>query len=170
MGYFFTVQFGFWLRRDRLWTRNLETIVQVCSVILFGWGLLPVEAGLLFIILYVLFIYLFCFISHFFDFYTERVSVEKCSHIYFSFWESIYLFTYLFIRGRRGEVHFWYSCMLMACNWINNEILCAFTGLFSMGECISSKSNGQPLFLLEMNFTMDFRYFSSSFYHAFMLQ
>ena len=38
--------------------------------------------------------------------------------------------------GRRGRVHFWYSCMLMACNFINNEILYAFTGLLSVGECI----------------------------------
>ena len=44
------------------------------------------EAGLLFI----------TFFIFFFGFYTERVSVEKCFHIYFSFSESIYLFTYLF--------------------------------------------------------------------------
>ena len=72
--------------------------------------------------------------------------------------------------GHRGGVQFWKSCMLMACNFINNGIFCAFTGLLSVGECISSKSNGQPLFLLEMNFIMDIRYFSSSFYHAVMLQ
>ena len=60
--------------------------------------------------------------------------------------------------------------MLMACNFINNEILCAFTGVVCEGECISGKNNGSPLFLLEMNFTMDIRYFSSCFHHAFMLQ
>ena len=32
----------------------------------------------------------------------------------------------------------------MACNFINNEMLCAFTGLPSVGECISSKNNGYP--------------------------
>ena len=44
--------------------------------------------------------------------------------------------------GRRRGVRFWYSCMLMTCNFINNEILCAFTVLLSVGECISSKNNG----------------------------
>ena len=72
--------------------------------------------------------------------------------------------------GRRGRVQFWQSCMLMACSFTNNEILCALTGLLSVGECISSKGNGQPLLLLEMNFTMDIRYFTSSFHQVFMLQ
>ena len=52
---------------------------------------------LLFFMFY-LFTYLYCFLFSFlfFGFYMERVSVESCFHIYFSFCESIYLFTYLF--------------------------------------------------------------------------
>ena len=64
------------------------------------------EAGLLFIYLfiyllfYVLFIYLYCFLFLiYFGFYMERVFVERCFHIYFSFRESIHLFTYLFGRA-----------------------------------------------------------------------
>ena len=57
------------------------------------------EAGLLSIIFYVLLIHLFILFFlffHFFGFYAERVSIESCSHMYFSFHESIYLLTYLF--------------------------------------------------------------------------
>ena len=155
--YIYYICLIFWLGRDVLWTRNLEISFKVCSEILFCWGLHCVKAGLLFIIFYILFIYfyvlfiylfiyLYCFISYFFGFYTERVAVERCFHIYFSRFNYIliYLFIYLLIWGCHGGVHFWYSCMLMACNFINNEMLCAFTGLPSVGECISSKNNGYP--------------------------
>ena len=134
MDYLFPVQFGFLLGRDRLWTRNLETIFQVHLEILFNQDLHRVEAGSLFIIFYVLFIYIFIlfyflffylfvlffifihlffliFFSFilllllFFCFYMEQVSVERCFHIYCSFCESIYLFTYLF-GGAVGEFIF----------------------------------------------------------------
>ena len=83
--------------------------------ILFDWGLHRVEAGLLFIILYVLFIYIFilvAFLFYFFGFYAERLSFERCFHIYFSFCESIFLFTYLF-GGAVGEFIFG----AVACWW-----------------------------------------------------
>ena len=89
---------------------------------------------------------------------------------YISFFVT-YVFLLLMVSwGRRGGIQLWQSCMLMACNFINNEIFCAFTELLSMGERTSSKGNSQPLFLLEMNFSMDIRYFTSSFHHEFMLQ
>ena len=57
----------------------------------------------------------------------------------------------------------------MTCNSTNNENLCAFMGLLSVGECIS-KGNCKPLFLLEINCTVDIRYSTNSFHHEFMLQ
>ena len=157
MGYLFTVQFGFWSGRYRLQTRNLETILRSVR----KW--LP-SCVSRFIFFYVLFIYIFLFIflaSIRTQFLLRGVSI----HILVFVNLVCDFFFYLFIIvswGRRGGVQFWCSCMLMACNFINNEIFCTFTG-FSVGECISSKNNGQPLFLLEVNFTMDIRYFSSSF-------
>ena len=172
MGYLFTVQFGFWLGRDRLWIRNLETIFR--SV----WKYFSVGACIVCKQVYnfLCLIYLFIYLFYFFVFYTERLRGVSIHILVFVnlFCEFFFFYSYyLFIMvswGRRGEVQFWYSFMLMACNFINNEISCAFTGLLSVGECICSKNNGQPLFLLEVNFAMDIRYFSSSFYHAFMLQ
>ena len=61
--YIYYICLIFWLGRDGLWIRNLEISFKVSSEILFCWGLHCVKAGLLFIIFYVLFIYLFvCFI------------------------------------------------------------------------------------------------------------
>ena len=150
---------------------------------LFGWGLHRVEAGLLIIIFYVLFIYLFlCFIYLFiFMFYlfiylfiyflasTRSEFPLRGVSIYVLVFVNLFIYLLIYL-GAPWRVHFWYSCMLMACNFINNEILQAFTGLLSVGECIPSKNNGSRLFLLEMNFTMDIKYISSSFHHAFMLQ
>ena len=140
--------------------------------ILFDWGLHRVEAGLLFIILYVLFIYIFilvAFLFYFFGFYTERLSFERCFHIYFSFCESIFLFTYLF-GGAVGEFIFG----AVACWWhtvvSTMKYSAPLQGCFLWESVFPVKNNGWPLFLLEMNFNMDIRYFSSSFYHAFMLQ
>ena len=125
--YIYYICLIFWLGRDGLWTRNLEISFKVCSEILFCWGLHCVKAGLLFIIFYVLFIYLFlcfiylfiylyCFISYFFGFYTDRVAVERCFHIYFSFRESIYSFTYLFggavVEFIFGTVACWWHVIL----------------------------------------------------------
>ena len=153
MGYHVAVQFGFWLGRDRFWTRNLDTIFQVCSEIFFGRGLYRVEACLI-----------SCLASIWCEFLSRGVSKYILVFV-------AYLFLFLMVSwGRRWGVQFWQSCMLMACNFINNEIFWAFTGLLSVRECISSKDNGQPLFFFEMSFTMDIRYFTSSFHHAFMQQ
>ena len=153
MGYLVTVQFGFWLGRDCVWTRNLDTIVQVCSEILFGRGLYRVEACLI-----------GCLASIWCEFLLRGVSEYVLVFV-------TYLFLLLVVSWvRRWGVQFWQRCMLMACNFINNEIFCAFKGLLSVGKCISIKGNGQPLFFLEMNFTMNIRYFTSSFHHAFMQQ
>ena len=174
MGYLFTVQFGFCFGRDRLWTRNLETIFRsVWKYFLIGTCIVWRQVYYLLFFMFYLVIYLYCFVFFLLFFFLLLYGVsfcQRCFHVYFSFCESIYLSTYLFGWGRRGGVYFWYSCMLMACNYINNEILCAFIGLLSVGECIFSKKYGQPLFLLEMNFTTDITYFSNSFHHAFMLQ
>ena len=153
MVYPFTVQSGFWFGRDRFWTRNLDTIFQVCSEILFGRGLYRVEAYLI-----------SCLSSIWCKFLLRGVSEYVLVFVTFL------LLLIMVSWGRRGRVQFWQSCMLMACSFTNNEILCALTGLLSVGECISSKGNGQPLLLLEMNFTMDIRYFTSSFHQVFMLQ
>ena len=153
MVYLFTVQSGFWFGRDRFWTRNLDTIFQVCSEILFGWDFYRVEAYLI-----------SCLSSIWCKFLLRGVSEYVLVLVTFL------LLLIMVSSGRRGRVQFWKSCMLMACSFINNEILCALTGLLSVGECISSKGNGQPFLLLEMNFTMDIRYFTSSFHHVFMLQ
>ena len=107
----------------------------------FRSGLASCESRFIIFCFIYLFIYLFIFFYFlfFFGFYTEQVFVERCFHIYFSFCESIMVSWEP--RGR-GRVHFWYSCMLMACNFTNNKIFCAFSGLLSVGECISSKNNG----------------------------
>ena len=88
------------------------------------------------------FIYLFFYIAFFFFFLASIRSEFLLRGVSIYILVFVNLFIYLFIWGHRGGVHFWYSCMLMACNFINNEILCAFTGLLSVGECISSKNNG----------------------------
>ena len=59
------------------------------------------------------------------------------------------------IKDSCGVVQFWQSCILMAYNFINNEIFCASTELFSVRECISCEGNSQPLVLVEMNLIMD---------------
>ena len=153
MGYLVTVWFGFWLGRDRFWTRSLDTIFQFCLGILFGRGLYRVEA---------------CLISFLASIWCGFLLRGVSEYILVFV---IYFFLLIMVCWERGwGVQFWQSCMLMACKLINDEIFCTFTGLLSVVECISSKGNGQPLFLLEMNFTMDITYFKSSFHHAFMQQ
>ena len=108
---------------------------QGCSEMLFGKGLYRVEECLFSIL-----------------------ASRRCEFLLRGFSVHVLIFvTYSFLLimvswARRWGFQFWQSCLLMACNFINNEIFCAFTGLLSVGECISSKSNGQPLFLLEKNF------------------
>ena len=88
MGYLFTVQFVFWLGRDRLWTRNSETTLLG----LFGntFWLALASCGSKFI--YLIFL----------GFYTERVSVEKRFHTHFSFCESIFIY-YDFLGASWGS-------------------------------------------------------------------
>ena len=157
MGYLFTVQFGFWSGKYRLWTKNLETILRSVRKYFSVVACIMCKQVYFF---YVLFIHIFLFIflaSIRTQFLLRGVSIHILVFV------NLVCDLFIIVSwGCRGGVQFWCSCMLMACSFINNEIFCTFTGL-SVGECISSKNNGQPLFLLEVNFTMDIRYFSSSF-------
>ena len=74
--------------------------------ILFDWDLHRVEAGLLFIIFYVLFIYIFILFSfylfiYFFCLYTERVPVRGVS-IYILVFLSLFIYLFIYLGAPWG--------------------------------------------------------------------
>ena len=82
-----------------------------------------------------------------------------------------YFFKFLMVSwGHRGRVQFLVELHVDGMQFYQQWNLLRLHRTAFCGECSSSKSDGEPLLLLEMNFTIDIKYFTSSFHHTFMLQ
>ena len=91
-----------WLSNELLWSINKLKQGLWCTIWL----------SYIYIYIYIWYYFIYLFIYLFIFWLLYGVSVEMCFHIYFSFCESIYLFTYLF-GGAVGEFVFG----TVACWW-----------------------------------------------------
>ena len=118
--------------------RCFRTYFSFCDFVYIYYGFLRTPWGSL--VLVELMLMTCNFINNGIFYVFTGVSVERCFRTYFSFCDFVFIY-YGFLRTPWGSLVL-VELMLMTCNFINNGIFYVFTGLLSVGECISSKSNG----------------------------